>query len=111
MSAAELFRAWNAPQFKGLAHISLDGLLNLLDLLLGVQESPGDGVAEECLTILLEFSNLLSSQLNGVLLLVLQCLAFAHERLILSARFCVIHERVNALTHGLDARLIQNILA
>ena len=110
MAAAAAFFAATAFQVLGGGHAAqlqrlvdrlLDGVLQFVHLLLGIHESPGDGVLEQPVALLLELGDLRAFEREGALLLLLQGLAAVHDGLVLGARNLVVHERLDALLGGL----------
>src|ERR1035437_8692729 len=94
---AHFFRRGQATQFNRLAHVTVDGLLRVVQFLLRLQKSARDGVAAERLALLFEIGNLIARERLGLLLLLLQRLSLGHEGFVLAARPVIRDERTDAL--------------
>ena len=107
----KIFCKRNAAQFKRLGNVLLDRVLHLVKFLLCVEEAPRDRIAQQRLAALFKLGNLCGRERMAVLLLFLQRLALAHQRLILAARRRVRQKRVNPPADGDHFRLRDDGLA
>jgi len=105
-----LFRG-HAAQFQRFADELMDGFLDLVHFLLGIEKVARHRIAQHCVTMLLEIRNFLTGQLHGKLLLLLERLAFCDDAVILRPGGLVAHKRLNTLADYLNRRLLQNGLA
>src|SRR5260370_33156305 len=110
-SAAQFLLCWHPSQFKRLADVFLDGLLDLVQFLLRVQESARHRVLHQRIAMLLEVRNLLARQGQGHLLLLLQRLAFGHEPVVMCAGLFVPQQGIDPLADRAHGGLLQNRLA
>lgn len=101
----------HAAQFKGLADVAVDGFLDLLEFILGVEEAAGYRVAEELVALALEIGDLLPGQRHRGLLFLLERLAFRNDTVILGAGSGVSQEGIDALANRAHVRLLQDRLA
>jgi len=110
-AALEIFLGWQMAQFQGLIDVFLDGFLDLVHFFLGVDEGAGDRVIEQGFAMGLEVGNFLAGKRLGVLLFLLEGLAFGHEAFVLLAAFIIVHEGVDVFAGGTEILLIQDGLA
>jgi hypothetical protein len=102
----EIFGRREAAEFEGFVDLLVDGLLDVMEMLLGVEEIAGDGIGQEGVAILLEAGDFLGVQRLGIPLFFLEGLAFGHELFILGLGFVVRQEGVNALPGRAQGRLV-----
>lgn len=93
----KVFRGRQVAELEGLVHLFVDGFLNFMQLFLGLEEIPGDGIREQRIAILFKIRYFLAVQRLAGALLVLQGLAFGHELFVMGLRFVVRQKSVNAL--------------
>jgi hypothetical protein len=110
-AGVKILRAGHAPQFKRLGDIFTEGLLQLVHLFLRVEETLRHRIAHKRLAMLFEVGDLLIAQRRAELLLLLERLAFGHQRVVLRLRAIISHKGVDPLPHRLNVGLIQQGLA
>ncbi len=113
VAAAAVFKISFGRQpakFQRLADELVDGLMHVMHFLLGLEEAAGHRVAQQGFALFFKSGNFLGGQLRALLLL-LEGLAFGHERLVLRAGFFVRDKRLNPLTGGTHFGLVQERLA
>jgi hypothetical protein len=107
----EVFGGGDAAEFEGFADLFVNGLLRFVEDLLGVKEIAGDGIGEQGVAILLEISDFLAVEGLGILLFLLERLAFGHQLLVLGLGFVVREKGVDALAGGAQAGFFEESLA
>lgn len=103
--------AGQASQFQGLVHILMDGLLNLMQLLLRIKKITSNRVLQKRVPVLLKIGDFFPSQGRRHLLFLLQNLPLADQTIIVPAGFFVRHESVDPPADGLHVRLVKDGLA
>ena len=98
----------DAAEFKTLAHVLRDGLLDALHFFLGVEEAAGDAVFQERFAELFKIIDLGFFQLQAGMPLLLEEITFGDQHIVLAADGIVREESINLLAQGLDFRLIQD---
>ena len=101
----------HAAEFKSFADVLGNRLLNLLEFLLGVEETATDGVIHKAIPQSFEFRDLRVFQGFAVVLLLLQGLALEHQGVVLGADGRVGEKGVDLAAQGLDVRLVKDGLA
>ena len=101
----------NSPQFQRLGDVSVNGLLQLVKLILSLNETTSDRIREERVAIRFECSNLLPGQWKGALLFLLQFAALGHDGVILLLHGVIGEKGVNPLPNLLHPRCFENGLA
>jgi hypothetical protein len=101
----------NAAEFKTLADILHDGLLDTLHFLLGVEEAAGDFVLQKRFAELFKIVDLGFFQLHPGMALLLKKFALGDQRVVLAADGVGGEERFNLLAQALDFGLVQDSLA
>jgi hypothetical protein len=110
-AAAHVFFRRHPTQLQGFVDVLLNGRLNVMQLLLGVEEVAGDGIVEDSFALFFEIVNFFATERRRHLLLLLKRLAFGDEIFVLRARLFVSHECINPLANGLHSGLVQDCLA
>ena len=114
VTAGALFKVFGGgdmPEFQGLVDLFVNGLLGVMQMFLGIQEITGHRIGQQGVAVFFEFSDFLAFQRLGILLFLLQRLAFGHQLFILGLGFVVRQEGVNALPGGAQTGLVQERLA
>jgi hypothetical protein len=101
----------DAAEFKGLADILGDGLLDALHFVLRVKKPAGDGVFEEGFAMLLKIIYLGFLQGEAGLAFLLEQIAFDNQRVVLAASGVVGQEGLDFAAKRLDFGLVQDGLA
>lgn len=110
-TASQIVFRRHATEFEGFADILLDRFLDLVQFLLRIEETAGDGIIEQGLAMLFEIGHFLASYRERLLLFLLQELAFVHEAIVKGTGLLIIHESIDPLANGSHIRLIQDGLA
>jgi hypothetical protein len=82
-----------------------------MQLFLGVNESSGYGITQECLAVLLKVRYFFAAQRERPFLFLAQLLTLIDQALVLGASLLVTQESVDALVDGFYFRLVQDGLA
>src|SRR5262245_30228833 len=107
----EVLGLWKPAQLKGLGHMLGDGLLDVMDDLLSVEETLRNGIIEKVLALLLKGVDLIHVHHHSRLLLVLQDRPLLAEFAVLSLYRFVAHEGVDLTAQFGEVRLLKNGLA
>jgi hypothetical protein len=107
----EIFRAGKAAQLNGLGNVILDRITQAVHFLLGVDEAAGHRIGKQGVPAALKIVDFLVGQGDGLMLLLVECAALVHDRLVLRTGFVVAEEGLDLLAHGAHGRLVENGLA
>lgn len=107
----DIFLRWHAAQFERQRDVLLDGVPQIVQIRLRVNELTGHRVAEQRFAVTLERLNLRVGQRFAVLLLVTKFLTLAHESFVLSAGLVIGGKGLNVFLGGLEGRVFKDRLA
>ena len=106
-----IFLRWHAAQFERQRDVLLDGMPQIVQIRLRVNEVTGHRVAEQRFAVTLKRLELRVGQRFAVLLLVTKFLTLAHEGFVLGAGLVIGGEGLDVFLGGLESRVFKDRLA
>ena len=107
-AAFHFFVAGHAAEFERLGNVLVHRFLDLMEILLGFDETGRDGIGDEGVAFLLVFGDFFAGKLHALLLLVLEVFALLGEVAIEFLGAIIGKERVDFAAQTLIARVLQN---
>ena len=101
-----IFGSWNASGLERFVHVSGDGFLHFVHLLLRIDEAFRHRIAEKSFAMGFELFDFSIGQLRALLLFVLEIFAAFRERFVLFLRLFIRVEGIDALAQRFNLRLV-----
>ena len=106
-----LFGARHASQFQSLRDVLIHGFLDGMKILLGFDETGGDGIGDESVTFFFVIGDFFGREADALLLLVLEMFAFFGEVAVELFGVFVTEKRVDFAAQSQISRILQNRFA